>query len=309
MIGISARLRPVFLSVTLVAAAIASTNSAAQDIAAQEAARRQAVLARLPEDAAQRVFGVVAAPSPGPARPIGSYSKGCLAGAIALPADGPGWQVMRPSRNRAWGDPTMIAVIERLAAAVPGSGWPGLLIGDIAQPRGGPMLTGHASHQLGLDADIWLTPMPPRRLDSGEREEMPAVKVVTADGYDVERSLFGRAHYNLIEAAARLPETERIFVNPAIKRELCREAGADRDWLRRVRPWWGHDDHLHLRIVCPHGDPQCVNSIPPAPPGDGCGKELDWWFTDEARHPKPHPPARPILVSDLPPACAALVGR
>ena len=51
--------------------------------------------------------------------------------------------------------------MERLAAKVPKvSNWPGLLVGDMAQARGGPMLTGHASHQVGLDADIWLTPMP-----------------------------------------------------------------------------------------------------------------------------------------------------
>jgi murein endopeptidase len=33
----------------------------------------------------------------------------------------------------------------------------GLLIGDMSQPRDGPMLYGHSSHQIGLDVDI--TPM------------------------------------------------------------------------------------------------------------------------------------------------------
>ncbi len=100
-----------------------------------------------------------------PAKSYGFYSKGCFSGGVAIPVDGPTWQAMRLSRNRRWGHPTMIALIEKLSRdAAAKDGWPGLLIGDISQPRGGPMLTGHASHQIGLDADIWLTPMPSRTL-------------------------------------------------------------------------------------------------------------------------------------------------
>ncbi|HWZ67990.1 MAG TPA: penicillin-insensitive murein endopeptidase, partial [Stellaceae bacterium] len=137
--------------------------AAAQDNAIEEAAHRAAVLARLPSDAAQRAFGGKARPAPGPPEAIGAYERGCMEGAVMLPADGPNWQAMRPSRNRAWGLPVLIQLIERLAGKLPAAGWPGLLVGDIAQPRGGPMLTGHGSHQIGLDADIWLTPMPQRR--------------------------------------------------------------------------------------------------------------------------------------------------
>jgi penicillin-insensitive murein endopeptidase len=281
----------------------------AQNTATQEAAQRAAVLARLPHDAAKRVFGLAASPAPGPARAIGAYAKGCLAGAVALPADGPNWQVMRPSRNRAWGHPVLIGFLEQLsvtAAAEPQ--WPGLLVGDIGQPRGGPMLTGHESHQIGLDADIWLTPMPDRRLSATERDEMEATNLVAANGDDVDSSFWRPQHRKLIEAAARGATVARIFVNPAIKRALCREAGADRDWLRRIRPWWGHMRHFHLRLRCPPGEPECRDQ-PASPPGDGCGAELEWWFTAEARHPKPAPPGRPMQVADLPAACAALVDR
>jgi penicillin-insensitive murein endopeptidase len=133
------------------------------------------LFAALPADAAKRVFGRIAEPSAGPPRSIGSYAKGCIAGAVPLPADGPNWQVMRPARNRAWGHPVLIAAIEHLAESLPEvNGWPGLLIGDIGQPRGGPMVTGHASHEIGLDADIWLTPMPDRRLSIEERDNLPA---------------------------------------------------------------------------------------------------------------------------------------
>jgi len=281
----------------------------AQDTAAQEAAQRAASLARLPADAAKRVFGAATSPAPGPAQAIGSYARGCLAGAAALPADGPNWQVMRPSRNRAWGHPVLIAFLERLAAQAAGTaGWPGLLVGDIAQPRGGPMLTGHESHQIGIDADIWLTPMPDRRLNTAERDTMAATDLVAESGDDIDPKVWRPQHRQLLEAAARGADVARIFVNPAIKRALCRDAGADRDWLRRIRPWWGHNYHFHLRLRCPRGESECQDQAEP-PAGDGCGTELDWWFTPEARHPKPAPPARPLLVSDLPAACAALVER
>jgi penicillin-insensitive murein endopeptidase len=215
---------------------------------------------------------------------------------------------MRPSRNRAWGHPRLIAFVERVAAALPqANGWPGLLIGDLGQPRGGPMLTGHASHQIGLDGDIWFTPMPQQRLGREQRDEMSATNLVAADGLDVDPSVWSPVYRKLLELVARQPEVERIFVNPAIKRALCREAGTDRAWLNRIRPWWGHNYHFHVRLRCPAGETACENQ-PPPPAEDGCGKELAWWFTPEALHPPP-PPQRvtSLPLSALPHACAALV--
>lgn len=290
----------------LLAGMAASRVAQAQDTAQQEAAHRAAVLASLPRDAAKRVFGLASTPAPGTPRAIGTYSKGCLAGGIALPADGPNWQVMRPSRNRAWGHPALIGFIEQLAArAARMAGWPGLLVGDMAQPRGGPMLTGHASHQIGMEADIWLTPMPDRRLTASERDEMPATNLVAANGLDIAHDRWRPQVFKVLETAAKSPEVERIFVNAAIKRQLCREAGTDRSWLRLIRPWWGHMRHFHVRLACPPGDRECHNPIPPPPPGDGCN-QLAWWFTPEALHPKPGPPRPPLLVAQLPPACRAL---
>src|SRR6202048_3978549 len=126
-----------------------------------------------PKIGAKELFGRKILPAKMPTRVIGFYAKGCIAGAEALPITGDTWQVMRLSRNRNWAHPEMVALLERLAAKVHEvAGWPGLLVGDMSQPRGGPMLTGHASHQVGLDADIWLTPMPARELTPLEREEM-----------------------------------------------------------------------------------------------------------------------------------------
>jgi penicillin-insensitive murein endopeptidase len=277
----------------------------AQDNAAQEMARRQAMLARLPVDAAKRWFGLAITPVPGPARPIGDYTKGCVAGAVQLPADGPTWQVMRPSRNRSWGHPLLIGFLQRVAATLPAAGWPGLLVGDIGQPRGGPMLTGHASHQVGLDADIWLTPMPERRLTAAERDNMSATDVVNANGSDVDPRVWRPEHRKLLEVFARAPEVERIFVNPAIKRALCREAGGDRPWLERIRPWWGHNYHFHIRLSCPRNETECHDQRPP-PPGDGCGADLDWWFTQETKYLTPREPAIGPRLSEMPAGCAAL---
>ena len=111
-----------------------------------------------------------------------------------------------------------------------------------------------------------------------------------------------------VPAVARRPEVARIFVNPVIKRALCREAGADRGWLARIRPWWGHNYHFHVRLSCPAGDPACEGQ-PAVAPEDGCGKELDWWFTPEALHPPPSPRVTSLRVADLPRACASLTAR
>ena len=188
------------------------------------------------------------------ARSIGSYAKGCLAGATALPIDGETWQVMRVSRNRMWGHPRLIAFLERISAQMPKiNGWPGLLVGDIAQPRGGPMLTRHASHQIGLDADVWLTPMLDRRLSREEREAMSATNMVRPDRLDIDpNGVDARPWVALLKAVSQQPEVARIFVNAAIKKALCREAGPDRRLAHQDLP------DVRPRLQLPH--PHCVSA-------------------------------------------------
>src|SRR5437660_9373745 len=163
-----------------------------------------------PGTPAKELFGRKSAPANLQTRTIGFYSKGCLAGAKALPINGPTWQVMRLSRNRNWGHPNLVQFLERLAAQAPKTGWRGLLVGDLSQPRGGPMLTGHASHQVGLDADIWLTPMPDRELSREEREDMSATMAVAADRKDIDATVWTPAHHGIIKAAAEDSLVERI---------------------------------------------------------------------------------------------------
>ena len=263
-----------------------------------------------PGTPAKQLFGRATAPTRGSARAEGFYSSGCLAGAMQLPINGPSWQVMRLSRNRNWGHPALIQFLANLGAAVQSAGvWNGLLISDMSQPRGGPMITGHASHQVGLDADIWLTPMPSRELTREEREEMSAVMMVAQDRKDVDPAVWTAGQVGVIKTAARDPQVERIFVNAAIKKALCRDTDPDRAWLTKVRPYWGHDYHFHVRLLCPADSPDCRPQAPP-PPGDGCGRELDWWFTDEVLHPRPKPPEPPkpqLTMANLPPACRAVL--
>ncbi|WP_432285789.1 penicillin-insensitive murein endopeptidase [Aminobacter sp. BA135] len=240
----------------------------------------------------------------------GFYSKGCFSGGVAIATDGPTWQAMRLSRNRRWGHPKMIALIEKLSREATQDGWPGLLVGDISQPRGGPMLSGHASHQIGLDADIWLTPMPDHRLSPTERENMSAVSMVNEKTHLVIEKRWTPAHTRLLERAASYPEVERILVNPGIKKKLCDTVTGDRSWLRKVRPFWGHDYHFHVRIGCQPGSQGCKEQDA-TPRGDGCDKSLAWWFTEEPWRPATGPAkprARDIMtMASLPKACRAVL--
>jgi penicillin-insensitive murein DD-endopeptidase len=226
------------------------------------AAARQSQCVESSSERAVRSQSDAAARS-GPVRPIGSYANGCLAGAVTLPITGPTWQVMRLSRDRNWGTPRLVNFIRRLADNAKKVGWNGLLIGDMAQPRGGPMINGHASHQIGLDVDIWFKPMPDHVLSREEREMDPAVNVVSPDGVDVDHKVWTSAYTEVVKTAAEDPSVTRIFVNAAIKKELCSEAGTDRRWLAKVRPWWGHSEHFHIRLACP--DYRECKGQPPVP--------------------------------------------
>ncbi len=298
-----------------------SIQAAAQSVSdsAALAAMSDQALSKLP---AKKVFGGMKGPTLNmKARAIGSYAKGCMSGGMALPVDGPAWQVMRLSRNRNWGNPELVSLVEKLAVeAREYDGWPGLLVGDLAQPRGGPMLSGHASHQVGLDADVWLTPMPNRTLTKREREDMSA-KLVVKDRKTMDYSVWTPAHAKLIKRAASYPQVARIFVHPPIKAELCKWATGDRSWLAKVRPYFGHNYHFHIRINCPKDSPTCKNQAPARPKdGDGCGEELAYWMGDvpwvPKKKPKPDPnakpakppkPAPPLTLSALPAECRAVV--
>ncbi len=237
-----------------------------------------------PSTPAKELFGRKTDPAPMAVRSIGFYSKGCLAGGTALPVNGDALAGDAPVAQPQWGHPALVTLLERIARQAQREGvWNGLLVGDMSQPRGGPMRTGHASHQIGLDADIWLTPMPDRTPTRAEREQMSAVDVVRSDKLDVNAS-FSQRQVELIRIAAQQRDVERIFVNAAIKKAMCRMATGNRSWLAEVR-YYQHNYHFHVRMTCPAGVEGCTPQDPP-PSGDGCD-QLDWWFSDAVLHPSP----------------------
>jgi penicillin-insensitive murein endopeptidase len=254
------------------------------------------------------LFAAKGTPSPHAPMSIGGNSLGCLAGGVQLPESGPTWQAMRLSRNHHWGNPVTIDFIEDLSRTAYGLGWKGLYVGDVGQARGGPV-KGHASHQSGLDVDIWYTPPPRLDLTRSDRERLGATIVRASDQRHVNAN-WTPTHGALLEAAARDPRVERIFVTAPVKLALCETATRrDAAWLRKVRPWWGHHDHFHVRLNCPRGEPGCV--APPAvPPGDGC-KDAVWWVTDALLPPDPNAPAPkpkpPLQLADLPPQCTTVL--
>jgi penicillin-insensitive murein endopeptidase len=293
----------------LISAAVASATALAQDKGSVDPQPLPPLAnPNDPKLGAKELFGRKVLPAAMPTRVVGFYAKGCIAGAEALPINGETWQVMRLSRNRYWAHPGLVALLKRLAdKAHKDAGWPGILVGDMSQPRGGPMFTGHASHQVGLDADIWLTPMPRRQLSRNEREEMSAVMMVRADRLDVDPSVWTPNHLAVIRAAAQEPSVQRIFVNAAIKKALCREAKGDRGWLSKVRPMYGHDYHFHIRIKCPPGAGECEGQPEPSA-SEGCSAgDLAYWFKDSVIHPKPPKvppkPKPPMTLAQLPAAC------
>ncbi len=259
--------------------------------------------------AAKGLFGHVELPSEQTPQSYGSYAKGCLAGAAQLSETGTNWQAMRPSRNRNWGHPDMLAFIKRLSQNAERAGWEGLYVGDMSQPRGGPMLTGHASHQIGLDADIWMLPPTRMNLTARERENLSSVSVVSRDRKSVNDN-WTAAHHEILMAALKDKSVARIFVSGAIKLQMCEDASpSERPYLRKLRPWWGHTYHFHVRLNCPRGSTECIEQVPP-PAGDGCDS-VEWWVTDALLPPDPNAPPKvlkpELVLADLPNQCLGVL--
>ncbi len=266
---------------------------------------------------AKKLFGAKSRAAKLAPRAIGFYSRGCLSGGKWLPVDGPAWQAMRLSRNRNWGHPELVDLVKKLATESKKAGdWPGLLVGDLTQPRGGPMTSGHASHQVGLDADIWLTPMPDRRFSWEERERTSAVSMLK-DTLSVNEKVFTPNVVALIKRAASYKEVERIGVNPAIKLALCRAAGGDKPWLAKIQGWRGHHYHMHIRIKCPRGSSGCRSQGKPR--RTSCAVAEKWYADTKAWMERPKKPRRkkkktkkrkpkpPITLADLPAACRSVL--
>ena len=265
------------------------------------------------ETLAKELFGAEKIASKHKSAPYGSYAKGCLAGGEELPETGPTWQAMRLSRNRNWGHPETIKFIKRLSKfAAKQAGWKGLYIGDISQPKGGPMLSGHRSHQIGLDVDIWMLPPVDLSMNFAEREKLSSISTRKAKGAYVNTN-WSKEHHAILRKAAKDKAVARIFVFPGAKVQMCKDEKGNRAWLRKIRPWWGHHYHFHVRLACPKGAKGCVDQAPP-PKGDGC-KDAEKWVNNILNPPPPDPnapppkPRREYILADLPKQCANVLSH
>jgi len=241
--------------------------------------------------------------SPGPPLAIGEAANGCLAGAQELPAQGEGYVQIRRERQRHFGHPLTLAFVQDLGAAQAGRTGLYVMIGDLSQPRGGLISSSHRSHQNGLDLDVWFLLSPsPAQANRDYPESLAPASMVREDGLAVN-GRWGADQRQLLKLAAEDSRVERIFIHPAIKQRLCDSEGGDRHWLSKLRPWRGHDAHFHVRLKCPKDSADC-QAQPPPPAGDGCGAELAWWFTAEARRP---PKSKEDKPPPMPAACRALL--
>lgn len=182
------------------------------------------------------------APAPAPAPPrslaVGKPWHGRLVHGVQLPVAAPGlltWDDVRgvsPNRpGRRWGTGALVALLERVAAdyAAAHPDLPPLLVGDLSRPHGGDFGErfgglGHASHQNGLDADVYY----PRR------DRVP--RAAWKPG-QVDRALAQELVDRFVAAGA-----QRVFVGPRVGLRGPR---------RIVAVLAHHDDHLHVRIPNP----------------------------------------------------------
>jgi len=258
-----------------------------------------------------------------PAQAFGSYARGCADGLEQLPETGPTWQAMRLSRNRNWGHPQMIDYLQDLSRDAARIGWAGLYIGDISQPRGGPTSSGHRSHQMGLDADIWMLPPTRLNLTREDRENLSSVSVRSRDQRRLTEH-WTPQHAQVLRAAASDDRVDRVFVAAAVKIELCRTATpADTPWLQRIRPIRGHNYHFHVRLRCPAGSADCQTQSPTVAElsngGNGCDETLRWWVNGFLEPRPPAPPSadpprrrrhpREYSLADLPQQCSLVAQR
>ncbi len=216
---------------------------------------------------------------------IGTYTAGCIRNSAAIPLNGEGFQVIRLWRERYYANPEMINYIIWLGKMVKEQLNAIVLIGDVAQRTGGPMYDEHGSHQIGLDADIlyWQHPIAIKReLTTIERAHIFPQSVLNEDETGIDEFKWNVKIGEIIKIAASDKMVDRIFVNPFIKKRLCKTY-PDETWLAKVRPWYGHDGHFHVRLKCPPESLLCQPQEPINMFDDGCGSELDGWFRADGR--------------------------
>lgn len=202
----------------------------------------------------------------------GFYSRGRLVSADLLPPDGFGFVKIHRPRNRGFGSFDLVQVLRETARQMQEL-FPSIdrvQIGDMSAEHGG-FISGHASHQNGLDADVAFLRLNRTEQDpestSGFHESFVHNGFLTPN-FDLARNW---AYAKLLVATGRV---QRVFVNEVVKRGLCAYVAAqggletERETLRRLRVIRGHTDHFHVRVTCPAQSPDCApQEEVPADPG------------------------------------------
>jgi len=167
--------------------------------------------------------------------PVGVWWAGKLRRGVQLPAEGPDWFTWDPVRKRVpnrgwrrWGTDRLVRTVLDVIAGyrLDNALAPRVGIGDLSRRHGGDFGMrfgglGHASHQNGLDADIYYP-----RYDGLERRPYKPSQV----DLELAQDLVDR----FVAVGARV-----LYVGPSLGLKGPRKV---------VVPLVHHDDHLHVRL-------------------------------------------------------------
>lgn len=287
-------------------------------------------LAQMPPEGSNEAIPAAPEVPAGQEKIIGSYAGGCIIGARAFPASTRGYELVNTKRNHQYGHSSLLDFVGELGNQSVKKGWGKLRVGDSSCPCGGRMGEGHASHQIGLDVDIFFGFLPKNKVLTfqernswddkaqlnNEIASYEAPKAGIPAKAEIINGRYDERYMQLVRMAARNPQVDRIFVSPALKRELCTIRNApdgkptdDLRWLKKIRPWGGHKSHFHVRLKCPENAPStCKQADIPGDPDDtegfGCaGKDFAKWFDalpPKKEDEKPEGETPPV-VSPTPP--------
>lgn len=215
---------------------------------------------------------------------VGTYNNGCMIYPSELPQNGEGYRSPRFSRRHNFANPEMLKFIDDLSYRVKEKYGKQILVSDISKNNGGPIPFLHSSHQTGLDADIWYRLYDPQQnLTQDDLENLQPVNMVSKDWKNISE-FWSVDNEDILRTAAQDSKVDRIFVNPVIKKQFCSKY-KNEPWQAKIRPWWRHNEHFHVRLKCPANSPECEMKGDPIK-GSGCDGTLDWWFSEEAKLPK-----------------------
>ncbi|MDX1949745.1 MAG: penicillin-insensitive murein endopeptidase [Rickettsiales bacterium] len=232
----------------------------------------------------------------GQSESIGTHNNGCMLYSAELSKNSQDYKLPRVERGHNYGHPEMVELLEDYSYRVKQMTGKELLIADISKKNGGPVFMLHSSHQTGLDADIWFTLYDAKQnLSSEDIKTLQPLNMADEKGKSVS-SFWGSNQEDILKLFAQNDKVDRIFVNYNIKNYYCSKF-KNEDWQKKIRPWWGHNEHFHIRLKCPKNSEECISKGQEIK-NDGCGSELAWWFSDEAKQPKSKKEAEAKLTEE-----------